>query len=337
MDRPVDRHLRPHHQAELVRDARHVLIVRIMREPHEVAAELLRPAKQQPRVLLGMRAPAAQRILLVQRDSAQKYRLAVEQDVRASHGDAAKANALPDPIVVGRELDIVETRIARRPHLEGARCDVERRDATRVAQRANANAGLGNRQRHAHTRRLRTVELDARDDSVARTRRQLHGIVANIGRRRLDDRHVARQATVVPPIGVDRRYALDPARVVDLDHERVAACGEHAGHLELERREAADVATELAAVQIHVRLVVGRPEVHEHPPPGGRCVVELAAIPDRALVVVEPLVLRVPVARDGERRARIEVVLDELRSIGWLAVEEVSAARLGAASNGSRR
>ena len=102
LDSPVDRHLFPQHQAQLVGDARHVLVVRVVREPHEVAAQLLGPAEQQAGVFHGVRASATQGIFLVERDAAQEDRTAVQKNVGATDSDAAKADAIVDAIIARR-------------------------------------------------------------------------------------------------------------------------------------------------------------------------------------------------------------------------------------------
>ena len=82
-------------------------------------------------------------------------------------------------------------------------------------------------------------------------------------RGRLEQHDIAREAAVVPPVGVDGRHALGMALVVDAHDERVACRTQPAGHLELERREAAHVPAEFLAVQIDIRLVIGAAEVNE--------------------------------------------------------------------------
>ena len=96
-----------------------------------------------------------------------------------------------------------------------------------------------------------------------------------------------------------------------------------------EWREAANVPSKLATVHIDVGLVVRGPEMHKDAPTRWRRrVVELAPIPHGAFVVIEPVLLRVPVAGHHECRTRVEVVFDQLRPVSRFSIEEVAAGRI---------
>ena len=46
LDRPINRDLLPNQDAHFVGQPRHVLVVRVVREPDKIAAQFLRPAEQ---------------------------------------------------------------------------------------------------------------------------------------------------------------------------------------------------------------------------------------------------------------------------------------------------
>lgn len=102
------------------------------------------------------------------------------------------------------------------------------------------------------------------------------------------------EAAEVPPIRSHRRDPVLLTSVVDLDDEQFHRKG----------AESADVGGEFVAVDEDPAGVVRRADVEEQSPAPqliGRHR-DLAAIPDRSLVVVKPVVLGVPISRDGERR-----------------------------------
>jgi len=145
---------------------------------------------------------------------------------------------------------------------------------------------------------------------------QLELVVADEGLGCRGDIYVAGDAPVVPPVGVDGGDLVGVTGVVGFYDEGVVAFPELVGDLELEWREAALVCAELFAVEIDMRLVVDGAEVKEVALMGVFRQLEDAAVPDGTFVIQEFVVLGVPVARDLECRAAIEIVFDELAFVG---------------------
>nr|GFC61958.1 hypothetical protein [Tanacetum cinerariifolium] len=130
---------------------------------------------------------------------------------------------------------------------------------------------------------------------------------------RLRDEHVAGDAAVVPPVGIDGGHGFEVAGVVGLHHHKVfAARVEQARHLKLQRREAAAVHPQLFAVQVHVGLVVDGPEIQEIALASRGHQLKITLVPDGAFVVQQLGILRVPVTGHLQRSRVVEVVLNQL-------------------------
>ena len=114
--------------------------------------------------------------------------------------------------------------------------------------------------------------------------------------------------------------------VVHAHDERVAPGLYQRGNFIRERRETADVFAEFLPVQINIRLVIRRAEIDKQPVAGGGGGrVEFGAIPDGALVVIQLVVLRIPVAGHIQGGAGVEVVFLKLRFVLGLMVERKAA------------
>jgi hypothetical protein len=158
---------------------------------------------------------------------------------------------------------------------------------------------------------------------------QLHLVVGDVGGRQFGQQHVAGDAAVVPPVGVDGRDLVLVAAVVGLDDDEVAALGQLAGDVELEGREAALVHAELLAVQVDVGFVVDRAEVQHIVLARLRIGLEHAAHPDGAFVQLQALGLRIPVAGYLEGRRLVETVFDPVALVLRLAVVVEAALAAG--------
>jgi len=329
MNRPVDGHFRPEQNAHLVGDAGHVLVVRIMREADVVAAELAGPAQKLTRIRGGRGPTAAQGILLVQTDAAQENGFAVQEDVRPARLDGAEANLLCEMIRAGRERDLVEPGMLGSPELGPGQYKFKRSATGRVRRDFDREMERGDFNFHRLLQR-RAGELDITAHPVVGAWLQLEGIVADAGRGSFQQHDITGKSAVVPPVGVDGGHRLGGALVIDADHEGIAGRAQFAGDLKLEGSEAADVLAQLLAVQVDIRRIICAAEVEKLP--GGRRrrrEVKLSAIPDGVLVIEQLFLLRIPVTGHVERRAAVEIVLDQFARVCWLAIEEVAAGRLG--------
>ena len=115
---PVDRNLRPDHDAHAVSSASHPLVVRIVGEPHIITTQFVRPPKQRLDVFVVVRAPPAERRLRVNGDTAQKSRLSVQQDMLAVCLDSSEADFIFKFVISRGERDAVEFGTIRRPQLQ---------------------------------------------------------------------------------------------------------------------------------------------------------------------------------------------------------------------------
>ncbi len=321
LDRPVNRDLGPYQQAELVCNAHHVLVVRVVGQSDEVAVELLHPFEQGARVLGTVRPAITFRRLFVHTDATEEHRLSIEQDVGSVGRDGAEADPVRDPVVGSCDLHLVQLRVGRRPKNEIGG-DVDGCTTVGIGGDDGLHACLRDADPHHPAGSGFSVKLDPAGDTVGRALGELEEVVANEGRRQLDQGHITGQPAVVPPVGVDGRDGVEPSFVVDLDHQGVALGPDLLGDLEVEGGEAALVGPELGPVEVDVGLVVGGAEVDEQSRAGRELVVEDLPVPNGAFVEKQPLVLRVPVAWHLEQRRGVEIVLDQVALIPRLSRHE---------------
>ena len=116
-DRPVHRDLFPQKEPFPVRELRHLLIVRVVREAHEIAAELLRDADRLEALLVA-RCLAVLHALLVAADAAQEDRLSVQQNIVALHPDLPESDLVADGVVTATEHRLIQIRPLRRPEFD---------------------------------------------------------------------------------------------------------------------------------------------------------------------------------------------------------------------------
>jgi hypothetical protein len=84
------------------------------------------------------------------------------------------------------------------------------------------------------------------------------------------------------------------------------------------------VPSQLLAVQIDVRQVVGRPEVNKQPGVGPALVVKTFLVPDRAFVKQQTVCLAIPVAGHAQRFRSVEIVLDQIALRFWFCILEIA-------------
>ena len=249
------------------------------------------------------------------RDTAQEGDLAVDDDLRAIGRDGAESDRVGDLVIATAPLDVVQTGPAGVPPLG---LDVEFEGARDL----DVDVELRNPQAH---RQIVAVDLDSPDDAAVRCHREPG--MAEECRRCRDQVDRPGEAAEVPPIGAHRGDPIPLASIVDLDDEGMLAGTKTSGEFDCVRAEASDMGGQLDTIEEDSAGVIGRADVKEQPP-----FVELAsghgdltAIPDGAFVVVESIVLSVPVAGNGQRRRRVEVVLDPVTGMAWRVVAKEPA------------
>ena len=286
--------------------------MRIMRQPQEVASEVLRQFQLTLRVRALGHASAAQ-FFVVQAHPLEEDLLAVQQNLLALHLNRPKADLIRKGIRTAREPHLVEPRLLRRPEFR-LRLDPESGDALCVGLRFRIDVQF----RDLHARRHARTRIRQADTSLQYVQsplRALQDAFGNIGLRQVEERHVPRDAAVIPPVEGHARDALGMPRRVRPHHERMRLVGEQRRHVERERREAALVRSEQLSVQPDVGPVVDRAEPENGAPPRPCGPRELPPQPHRPFVVEERPVDRVPVRRHVHRRRPVEIVLHELHPV----------------------
>ena len=112
-DVPVDGHFLPNQQPYAIGQTHHLFVIGIVCEPDEIAAQLLRPLQQRPILFFGDNTSTTEGRFLMQGNSAQKHRLPIENDLRASCLDGAKTELILYGIRAGGDDDTVELWVFR--------------------------------------------------------------------------------------------------------------------------------------------------------------------------------------------------------------------------------
>ena len=204
-----------------------MFVVRIMRQPHKVAMQFMRPAEQRGRVLLRPGAAAAIGRLGVDVDAAQKDRLAVEQNLVALHLDGAEADIVVKAVVAGFHLNAIKLRMLGRPADQILRRNGELRVAIGVGCGLLRYVQLGNAQRDGRSG-ARSDDMHIAFDLVAGATPlfislELKRIIVDVALRHIDEIDLAGESAVVPPVGLERRNGVCAARVIDGDDDEILA------------------------------------------------------------------------------------------------------------------
>src|SRR5215208_2868182 len=106
----------------------------------------------------------------------------------------------------------------------------------------------------------------------------LKRILANERRWLLEQRHIARQSPVIPPVEILSRDLIGPATIIHFYDEIISACVHMLRNLERKWSESPLMHTQLDSVEPHAGFVVGSSELHEKPATRAERVIEVAAI-----------------------------------------------------------
>ena len=153
---------------------------------------------------------------------------------------------------------------------------------------------------------------------------QLQRVVVDKRFGRLDQRHIARQTTVIPPVGIQRGHAIPLPLIVDVDHHEIVAVVHQAGDLAVERSESALVFASFLPVHEHAEPHSWRRRREGTYGCWLALILEVLLVPDRAFVEEQRVTLRIPIAGNLQRRRLGEVVLDQLVACPGLLVEKVA-------------
>ena len=105
--------------------------------------------------------------------------------------------------------------------------------------------------------------------------------------RHFDERNIAGQAAIIPPVRLQRWDAVGQAGVVDCHHDKIPALFEQAGHLAVEGSKSALVLADLLPIHPYVGPVVRRAHMKKHPRSRFALVRKILLIPHRTLVEKE--------------------------------------------------
>ena len=175
-------------------------------------------------LVVARRAGAAHalRYLLVERDAAQEYGLAVEQDLRALSLNVAEAYFVGHAISVGGQLDAVQPRIVGRPAAQTLYFKLRAGLALCVGGERQGTFQLRNADFYflsGHCLRQLRVYMD----KVCAVFVKADEVVADVSFGQGDEHHVARYAAVVPPVERHCRDGILLPAVVHLHYEQVVA------------------------------------------------------------------------------------------------------------------
>ncbi len=159
--------------------------MRIVREPNEIAVQLVRPAEQRSSVLLRPGAAAAIRRLGVDVDAAQKDRLAVEQNLVALHLDGAEADVVVEVVVPCLHLKAIELGMLGRPADQVLRREGEFGVAIGIGGGLLRETQLGNAERDGGSGTC-AYDVNVALDLVAGAAFQLKRIVVDVALRNID-------------------------------------------------------------------------------------------------------------------------------------------------------
>ena len=227
-------------------------------------------------------------------DRFEEHGRAVEINVLALDPHVAETDHLLDPVAACGNDHPVEFRVLGRPAFQVLHPERKRRRTPFVGGSRLPNFQFGNLDQHGGSGRSpRQPDIDA--DPVGGILVEADEIVLDEGFGNADERHVARDAAVIPPVESHRRNGIGRARVVHLHGEEIIRRFQSAGHLDLERRETALVAPDLLAVEIDPATVAYGPEMEEQPPSVLPRSVEPPGVPDRTFVVFQFGRLGIPV------------------------------------------
>src|SRR5205807_3928459 len=95
-------------KAHLVCQPDHCFVMRIMRQPNKICAQLFRPGEQSAVIFFRESAATAEWRFLVEANAAQKSWLSVQQDLRATSLNCAEADVVFNDVFVCGDNHAVE-------------------------------------------------------------------------------------------------------------------------------------------------------------------------------------------------------------------------------------
>jgi len=196
----------------------------------------------------------------VDRDAAQKDRLAVQQDLSAARLDGAEADFFLDGILAGAQNYFVEFWRLRGPAFKSLYFHLKEEPADLIGSRRclcvelwNLHVDLGSRLCAFHM----YPALDEGTFAAA----EMHIVLVDESRRNLDERDRARKSAVVPPIGFERGHAVFVAGIIDRGDDKVRARMNRRGYLAVEAGVTSLVLADLLPVDPEPGPVVSRAHV----------------------------------------------------------------------------
>src|SRR5574344_170875 len=237
VNRPIDRNFAPYHDAHLLSKPDHIFVVRIMRQPQEVAAHRRRFV-QQRLVLFAADHPAAiANLLLVHCNAFAEYLLVIEQQLFALCTDETEADIVIDLVFPRSNADSIEFRGPRAPQHRGS---VEAECPAAVGTDLDSHRFTKFRDGDDGFLYSRTVKLHPAIYFIAFSAlADLDRIIAYECLRLFDNAHATGNASIIPPVSDVCRNCIFMAGIVHHHYERVAAIAQRPRNFDVERGEAA--------------------------------------------------------------------------------------------------
>ena len=160
---------------------------------------------------------------------------------------------------------------------------------------------------------------------------QMHIVLIDKCLRNLDQRHLARQPAIIPPIGLQRGHAVVVARIIHGCYHKVTSRMNRRRNFAIEAGVPSLVLANLHAVHPEPRLIVGRAHMQKDPRMLFGLVSEILLVPDGPLIVIKRPALHIPVAGNFQRGRLGKIVLGRELIAGLsLAVEKIAVLVLSA-------
>ena len=272
--------------------ADNVLVLGIVRKSYHIDPECLRLGNKHLRVRAGEGPAHPLRNLLVERNTAHKHRLTIEEDFLSLDLDVPETDPLADTVIGTGNSHIVKFWILPAPPLksrhrerDGGRSKRICRDSLPYIQFRNLNATFQRpffRKFHRGVHKVRPVLVQPDEIVLDKHPGSLH------------KHNIPGDSAVVPPVEIHCRNSVRGAAVAHLDAEEIVFLLQFPGHLNLERSETTLVLSNEFSVEIDPAPVADGPEVKEVALRSLRSV-KMAGVPHRPFVVFQLRRLGVPV------------------------------------------
>src|SRR5690242_11528924 len=296
--------------------------MRIVRETSVVGAKFLHPSQESSYVIVGISAAGTIWSFGMDADSTQKDRLPIQENLRAARFDGAKSDLIFQRILAGTDGHSVQLGIVRRPQLQTGRMKRNFGATIRSGPRSLREVLLWNLDGDLRAWSS-TIHMNPSIEFRFGTASELQSVIIDECVGHFEERYIARDSAVIPPIGLEGRNSIRETRVIDRNDGKVSAIAQKIRDLAVKRREAALILASLLAVDPDVRAVIRRSHMEEDATRRCATVIKVLLVPNRALVEKERITLRVPIPGNMQRGRFGKVIFDRRSASLLLLVFEI--------------